>query len=68
VGEAGLVTILFTALVGSTSLASDLGDVAADEVRREHFASLREAVAATRGTEVKTIGDAMMVSYPGAGG
>ena len=36
--EAGLVTILFTDLVGSTELASDLGDVAADELRREHFA------------------------------
>ena len=62
----GLITILFTDLVGSTELASDVGDVAADELRREHFASLREAVAATGGTEVKTIGDALMVSYPGA--
>jgi class 3 adenylate cyclase/tetratricopeptide (TPR) repeat protein len=62
----GLITILFTDLVGSTELASDMGDAAADELRREHFASLREAVAATGGTEVKTIGDALMVSYPGA--
>ena len=65
-GEAGLVTILFTDLVGSTELASDLGDVAADELRRHHFADLREAIAATGGTEVKTIGDAVMVSYKGA--
>src|SRR5207253_2246914 len=64
--SSGLITILFTDLVGSTELASDLGDAAADELRREHFASLREAVAATGGTEVKTIGDALMVSYPGA--
>ncbi len=62
----GLITILFTDLVGSTELASELGDAAADELRRDHFASLREAVAATGGTEVKTIGDALMVSYPGA--
>jgi class 3 adenylate cyclase/tetratricopeptide (TPR) repeat protein len=62
----GLIAILFTDLVGSTELASQLGDAAADELRREHFASLREAVAATGGTEVKTIGDALMVSYPGA--
>jgi class 3 adenylate cyclase/tetratricopeptide (TPR) repeat protein len=66
VTASGLITILFTDLVGSTELASDLGDVAADELRRQHFASLREAVAATGGTEVKTIGDALMVSYPGA--
>ena len=63
---AELITILFTDLVGSTELASDIGDAAADELRRDHFASLREAVAATGGTEVKTIGDALMVSYPGA--
>ena len=64
--EAGLITILFTDLVGSTEMASDLGDVAADELRRRHFADLREAIAATGGTEVKTIGDAVMVSYKGA--
>ena len=62
----GLITILFTDLVGSTEMASSLGDSAADELRRDHFTSLREAVAATGGTEVKTIGDALMVSYPGA--
>lgn len=62
----GLITILFTDLVGSTDLAREIGDAAADELRREHFASLREAVAATGGTEVKTIGDALMVSYLGA--
>ncbi|MEY2447990.1 MAG: hypothetical protein QOH79_1466, partial [Acidimicrobiaceae bacterium] len=62
----GLVTILFTDLVGSTELASEIGDAAADELRRDHFASLREAVAGTGGTEVKTIGDALMVSYQGA--
>ncbi len=64
--DAGLVTILFTDLVGSTEMATDLGDVAADELRREHFSHLREAIAATGGTEVKTIGDAVMVSYKGA--
>jgi predicted ATPase/class 3 adenylate cyclase len=66
VGEAGLVIILFTDLVGSTELTTTLGDVAADDLRREHFAHLREAIAATGGTEVKTIGDAVMVSYKGA--
>ncbi len=64
--NAELITILFTDLVGSTEHASEVGDAAADELRRDHFASLREAVAATGGTEVKTIGDALMVSYPGA--
>ena len=65
-GQSGLVTILFTDLVGSTDLAVRLGDAAADDVRRAHFASLRDAVEATGGTEVKTIGDALMVAYGGA--
>jgi class 3 adenylate cyclase len=64
--SSGLITILFTDLVGSTEMASELGDAAADELRRDHFASLREAIAATGGAEVKSIGDALMVSYPGA--
>ncbi|MFZ6002609.1 MAG: ATP-binding protein [Actinomycetota bacterium] len=62
----GLVTILFTDLVGSTDLTSQLGDVVADELRHHHFDDLRGAITATGGTEVKTIGDAIMVSYPSA--
>ncbi len=62
----GLVIILFTDLVDSTRQTSDIGDVAADDLRRTHFADLREAMAATGGTEVKTIGDAVMASYAGA--
>lgn len=62
----GLIIILFTDLVGSTDLTSDIGDVAADDLRRAHFTALREAMAATGGTEVKTIGDAVMASYAGA--
>jgi class 3 adenylate cyclase len=65
-GSSGLITILFTDLVGSTELASELGDAVADELRRDHFASLREAIASSGGSEVKTIGDALMVSYGGA--
>lgn len=64
--SSGLITILFTDLVGSTALAQQLGDTAADKLRRDHFDQLRRAVSATGGTEVKTIGDAMMVSYSSA--
>ena len=62
----GLVTILFTDLVGSTALSQDVGDKAADNMRREHFNVLRQAIGRTGGTEVKSIGDALMVSYPAA--
>src|SRR3954451_12999325 len=62
----GLVTILFTDLVGSTDLSTQMGDVAADQLRRDHFSDLRGAIAETGGREVKTIGDAIMVTYPSA--
>ena len=67
-GEAGLVAILFTDLVGSTELATRQGDAAADALRRDHFSPLREALASTGGTEIKTIGDALMASFAGASG
>ena len=41
---AGVVTFLFTDLVGSTALIDRLGDDAADSVRRNHFDVLRKAV------------------------
>ena len=62
----GLVTILFTDVVGSTEINSAIGDRAADELRRLHFDDLNEAIAATNGTLVKTIGDAVMASYASA--
>jgi predicted ATPase/class 3 adenylate cyclase len=62
----GLVTILFTDVVGSTEINTSIGDRAADELRRLHFDDLNEAIAATNGTLVKTIGDAIMASYSSA--
>jgi class 3 adenylate cyclase len=38
------VTILFTDLVGSTSLESQVGPVRAYELRNEHFSILSEAI------------------------
>ena len=60
------VTIVFTDLVGSTALASQLGDDANDEVRRRHFAALADAVATTRGELVKNLGDGIMAAYASA--
>jgi class 3 adenylate cyclase len=62
------VTILFTDLVGSTALASRVGPERAEELRQEHFALLREAVAAAGGREVKNLGDGLMVSFSSAAG
>ena len=57
------VTVLFTDMVGSTALASSLAPDAADELRRRHFAILRQAVAEAGGTEVKNLGDGLMVVF-----
>ena len=62
-GQAGVVTFLFTDLVGSTTLIDRLGDDAADSVRRDHFDMLRKAVEEAGGEEVKNLGDGLMVSF-----
>jgi len=64
--RSGTVTILFTDLVGSTELMQRLGDDQAEDLRRIHFALLRDAVAAHGGREVKTIGDSFMVAFDSA--
>ena len=60
------VAILVTELVGSASRFAREGDEAADVVRREHFAVLREAIAAHGGREVKSTGDGLMAAFPSA--
>jgi class 3 adenylate cyclase len=57
------VTILITDLVDSTALASRVGGVRADELRREHFGQLRKAIEACQGREVKNMGDGLMVVF-----
>jgi class 3 adenylate cyclase len=61
------IALLFSDLVGSTELASSLGSVRMEQVRRDHFAGLREAIEGAGGTEVKSVGDGLMVSCPSAG-
>src|SRR5262245_9468135 len=61
-----LATILVTDLVGSTRLATSVGPVRADELRDEHFAVLREAIAASGGREFRSTGDGMMVAFGSA--
>lgn len=57
------VTIMFTDMVGSTELASRVGDDAADEIRRAYLGTLRHAVQRFGGREVKCVGDGLMVSF-----
>ena len=60
------VTILFTDLVGSTALFDRRGDDVADAIRREHFDTLRRAVAEHGGHEVKSTGDGLMIAFNSA--
>src|SRR5262245_34939160 len=56
-------TFVFTDLVDSTATAARLGPDAADELRQTHFRLLRGAVLASGGTEVKNLGDGLMLTY-----
>ncbi len=58
------LTILFTDLRGSTALYDRIGDLAAFDLVRSHFGALLEAVSAEGGAVVKTIGDAVMATFP----
>src|SRR5690349_19529279 len=52
-------------MVASTELMSRVGERAAADLRREHHALLRAAIAAHRGREVKNTGDGLMVVFDG---
>ena len=58
------LTFLFTDLRGSTELYDRVGDLAAFDLVRAHFQVLNEIVAAEAGAVVKTIGDAVMATFP----
>jgi len=58
------LTFLFTDLKGSTELYERVGDLAAFDLVRAHFRALHEVVAAEGGAVVKTIGDAVMATFP----
>jgi class 3 adenylate cyclase len=58
------LTFLFTDLRGSTELYERVGDLAAFDLVKAHFTVLHEIVAAEAGAVVKTIGDAVMATFP----
>ncbi len=60
------LAVVFTDMVDSTALSSALVPDAADELRREHFSILRQAVVESGGSEVKNLGDGVMVVFSSA--
>jgi class 3 adenylate cyclase len=58
------LTFLFTDLKGSTALYERVGDIAAYDLVKHHFGAIYDIVAAEGGAVVKTIGDAVMATFP----
>jgi len=58
------LTFLFTDLKGSTDLYERVGDLVAFDLVQAHFKVLQEIVAQEAGAVVKTIGDAVMATFP----
>ena len=61
---AGLATILFTDIEGSTLLTQRAGDATAQELVRAHNAIVSDALGRHDGTEIKHTGDGIMASFP----
>jgi class 3 adenylate cyclase/alpha-beta hydrolase superfamily lysophospholipase len=61
--ESGVRTILFTDIEGHTAMMQRLGDDRGRALLREHERITREVIARHSGSEIKTIGDAFMVSF-----
>lgn len=57
------VTIVFTDLVGWTTLATRLGPDAADDLRHRHFSAMHRAITETGGALVKNLGDGVMAVF-----
>jgi class 3 adenylate cyclase len=60
-----LATVLFTDIVGSTEMASRLGDRAWRDVLERHHAAIRGELRRWRGSEVDTAGDGFLVTFDG---
>jgi class 3 adenylate cyclase/uncharacterized cupin superfamily protein len=66
IGERILTTMVFTDIVGSTDLASRIGDAAWDQLLEQHNARVREILERHRGVEMNTTGDGFLAIFDGA--
>jgi class 3 adenylate cyclase len=64
--DCGIRTILFTDIVGSTSMTQRLGDEAVMALIDVHDVTVRDAVAAGGGREIKHTGDGIMAAFASA--
>jgi class 3 adenylate cyclase len=63
--ERVLLTVLFTDIVGSTSVAAKMGDGRWKELLQRHDDAVRAELHRFGGAEVKTTGDGFLASFPG---
>ncbi|MFB3135300.1 MAG: adenylate/guanylate cyclase domain-containing protein [Rhodospirillales bacterium] len=59
-----MTTVLFTDMVGSTSLTQTVGDAVAQQAVRAHNLIVREALWEFGGREIKHTGDGIMAAFP----
>ena len=60
-----LVTVLFSDIVGSTSLAAELGDTRWRQLLGEHHTCIRQQLTRFRGVEIDTAGDGFFARFNG---
>jgi class 3 adenylate cyclase len=58
------LSVMFTDLKGSTELYDRVGDLSAFDLVRQHFGVLANVIRTRGGAIVKTIGDAVMATFP----
>jgi class 3 adenylate cyclase len=63
--ERVLLTVLFTDIVGSTSIVTDMGDHRWKELLQRHDDDVRRELRRHDGTEVKTTGDGFLAAFDG---
>jgi class 3 adenylate cyclase len=65
VSERVLLTILFTDIVGSTSIATEVGDQRWKELLQRHDDAVRQELRRHEGEEIKTTGDGFLAAFDG---
>lgn len=59
-----VITFLFTDIVDSMEMTQQLGNAVAQKALRVHNAAVRAAIEASKGREVKHLGDGIMATFP----
>ena len=63
--ERALATVMFTDIVGSTEIASSLGDTEWMRLLRSHHEAAEQEIESRRGRLVKTVGDGIVATFDG---